>query len=81
MSPEKDVKKDNWMHVKPWLSSIREPTGFIKPPLKYDMAPLVNLELDHVHGYRSKDCRNNLRYLKNGNIVYNAAALGVIMNI
>ena len=25
--------------------------------------------------------RNNLKYLKNGNIVYNAAALGIVLDI
>ena len=69
------------MTVKPWLGSIREPTGFIKPPLNYDKRPEITLELNHVHGYRSKDCRNNLRYRKSGNIVYNAAALGIVMDI
>jgi len=33
-----------------------------------------------VHGYRAKDCRNNLRYLKNGKIVYHAAALGIVLD-
>ena len=33
--------------------------------------------LEYVHGYRSKDCKNNLRYLKNGHIGYNAAASAI----
>ena len=71
---------EEYMSVKPWLGSIREPTGYIKPPLKFDEKPTVQIKLDHVHGYRSKDCRNNMRYLKSGSIVYNVAALGVVMD-
>jgi hypothetical protein len=37
--------------------------------------------LDFVHGYRAKDTRNNLKYLKSGNIVFHAAALGIVMDI
>lgn len=29
----------------------------------------------------SRDTRNNLQYLKNGNIVYHAAALGIVMDV
>lgn len=41
---------------------------------------MVDLQLDFVYGYRAKDCRNNVRYLKNGSIVYNAAALGIVLD-
>jgi len=57
---------DETITIKPWLGAIREPSGFIKPPLNYNKAPNTKLEIDHVYGYRVKDCRNNLRYLKNG---------------
>lgn len=40
----------------------------------------MDLQLDYVYGYRSKDCRNNVKYLKSGSIVYNAAALGVTLD-
>lgn len=32
-----------------------------------------------MHGYRAFDCKNNLKYLKSGNIVYNCAALGIVL--
>ena len=41
---------------------------------------MAKLELEYCHGYRAKDCRNNLRYLANGKIVYHAAALGITMD-
>ena len=41
-------------------------------------APEADMALEWVHGYRAFDCRNNLRYTANGEIVYNTAALGVV---
>ena len=36
----------------------------------------VDFELTWMHGYRSHDCRNNLKYASSGKIVYPAASLG-----
>jgi microtubule-associated protein-like 6 len=68
------------MAVKPWLGAIKEPTGFKAMP-GHDKPPAVQLEVEYVHGYRVKDCRNNLRYVTNNKIVYNAAGLGIVMDI
>ena len=41
-----------------------------------------DLQLDHIHGYRGFDCRDNLFYLAdNESIVYPAAGAGVVHNI
>ncbi len=41
-----------------------------------------DLELDHIHGYRGFDCRDNLFYLAdNESIVYPAAGAGVVHHI
>lgn len=42
---------------------------------------MIDIELDYVHGYRSYDSRNNVKYLKNGSIVYHTAGLGVVMDV
>lgn len=43
---------------------------------------LKDLELDHIHGYRGFDCRDNLFYLAdNESIVYPAAGAGVVHHI
>lgn len=34
----------------------------------------------HRYGYRGRDCRNNLFFLPTGEIVYNIAAVIVILN-
>ncbi|EAR94225.2 HELP domain protein (macronuclear) [Tetrahymena thermophila SB210] len=79
---EEDTDKgDEFMAVKPWLGAIKEPTTYYKDPLNQSKEPPVSLQLEYVHGYRAKDCRDNIRYLKSGNIVYNAAALGIVMDI
>ena len=39
--------------------------------------PDVGIELEWVHGYRSDDCRNNVRYNADGEIVYCAAGVGI----
>lgn len=70
---------DQFMAVKPWLGAIKEPT---KPYYKGSgKAPDVTLRLDYAHGYRTKDCRNNLKYLSESEVCYHTAALGVIMKI
>lgn len=42
--------------------------------------PDVEFELEHVYGYRTSDCTQNLRYNTNGEAVFMVAALGVVMN-
>ena len=34
--------------------------------------------IDHAFGYRGNDCKNNIRYLKNGSILYHTASLGIV---
>ena len=42
-----------------------------------DKAPNITLSLEYAYGYRAKDCRNNVRYLPSGEIVYHCAAVAV----
>ena len=66
--------------MKPWISSVKEPTSYYKDPPNQSKVPRIEIQLDYAHGYRSNDCRNNLRYLRNGFIVYHTASLGVVMD-
>eukprot|EP00636_Phaeomonas_parva_P008104 CAMPEP_0118868616 /NCGR_PEP_ID=MMETSP1163-20130328/12066_1 /TAXON_ID=124430 /ORGANISM="Phaeomonas parva, Strain CCMP2877" /LENGTH=2540 /DNA_ID=CAMNT_0006803335 /DNA_START=188 /DNA_END=7810 /DNA_ORIENTATION=- len=68
---------DEFAAVKPWLGAIMEPTDGAGNAA-YGGATDVDLNLCWVHGYRSGDCRNNLRYTAAGDLVFMAAALGVV---
>ena len=77
---DEGVEGDQFMASKPWEGAIKEPTQFKKPQRNQDQAPKIDLELEFVHGYRSRDCKNNIRYLKDGSICYHAAALGIVLD-
>jgi len=64
---------------KPYLASISEPTNF---RFNDDMLGSTDcdLELSWVHGYRSQDCRNTLRYSSSGGVIYTGATLGICFN-
>lgn len=66
---------DEFMAIKPWMGAIVPPS---KSSSQDPISPNVELELSHIHGYQAQQARNNARYDKSGNIVYHAAAVGVI---
>lgn len=81
MFQDENIKKiDEFMAIKPWLGAIKPPSYFIKPPVGYDHKPKVQINLEYCFGYRAKDCRNNIKYLADGRICYNAAGLGVVLD-
>ena len=61
--------------------AMRAPSSYVKASRNQNLAPAVDLSLEFVHGYRAKDCRNNIRYLPSGKIVYHAAAVGIVHDI
>jgi WD40 repeat protein/Ca2+-binding EF-hand superfamily protein len=65
-----------------WLKQVMEPTARTGQDESYLVPGTtdVDLELKWTHGYRSHDCRNNLRYSSSGKIVYPAASLCVALN-
>ena len=65
-NPEKNVNL--------WKASCIEPVDGVPSFHSTD----VDLTVEWVHGYRSFDCRNNLRYSAAGAIVFHAASLGVV---
>jgi WD40 repeat protein len=75
---------DQFMAVLPWLGAIKF------PPSNYDAAkwkingtkkPNVKLTLEHVHGYRSKDKRNNIFVLASGEVAYYAASVAIVHDV
>lgn len=75
---------DEFMAVKPWLGAIKAPSDYMGFKSSQLARPKVNIELDYVFGYRTKDCRNNMFLdLKRDNetvLMYHAAALGICLN-
>lgn len=43
--------------------------------------PESQLRLEWVYGYRGHQCRNNLFYTKEGELVYFVAGVGVVLNL
>jgi hypothetical protein len=40
-----------------------------------------DLSLDFVHGFRGHDCRNNVFYNGQGEVVYHAASVGIALDV
>ncbi len=72
---------DQFMAVRPWMGVIKNsvPTNY-KPNKRETEAPDASLQLEYIHGYRCHDARNNLRYTSTGEVVYHAAAAGIVLN-
>lgn len=76
---EEVAEAEEFMAVKPWKGQIRPPTTFV-PPKGLDQTPDIELKLQHVHGYRSKDMRNNIFYNSQNQLVWQAAAVAIVHN-
>lgn len=76
-----EVAGDEFMAVKPWKGVVANsvPTNY-RPSNRDGEAPDATLQLEYIHGYRCHDTRNNLRYTATGEIVYHAAAVGIVLN-
>lgn len=70
-----------FMATKPWLGAMTKPTTWDwAASAQRDAVPTKRLTLEHVHGYRSRACRNNIAMLDATTIVYPVAAVCVVMN-
>lgn len=76
---------DEFMAVKPWMGALKAPSDYLGFKSSQLSKPKVEIELDYVYGFRTKDCRNNLFLdMNNGQnnvLMYNAAALGICLNV
>ena len=55
------------------------PTGYQPQPIDLER-PDASIELDYIYGYRCHDARSNLKYTKEGKIVYHAAGVGIVLD-
>ncbi|OQR86640.1 microtubule-associated protein [Achlya hypogyna] len=62
--------------VKPWVGSAIAPSTAAPEP--DTSMPTDHLEIEWVYGYRGHDCRNNIKYTKQGRIVYPVAKIVVV---
>lgn len=66
---------------KPWMGVVMNGVPSDYKPNKSDSNPPdAQLELEYIHGYRTHDTRNNLRYTSKNEIAYHTAAVGIIYN-
>ena len=75
---EKEEKKEIQGSILDILDGIKEPSKYLKSPYTQTHPPRKVLKLNYIYGYRSQDTRNNIHYLKDGSIVYHAAAVGIV---
>eukprot|EP00794_Sanderia_malayensis_P020047 gene20047-22014_t len=59
-----------------WLQTVG--TGLSREVMVDKTAPASQLRLDWVYGYRGHQCRNNLFYTQNNEVVYFVAGVGVV---
>ncbi|XP_064621338.1 echinoderm microtubule-associated protein-like 6 [Lineus longissimus] len=71
---DRDVYKEDMKVLKKSMKSE------MRAGQKRNSPPDSGLKLEFVHGYRGYDCRNNLFYTQNGDIVYHVAAVGIVYN-
>jgi hypothetical protein len=64
-----------------WRTMIEEPDYAANLTDDILLAPKVNLELEYVFGYRTRDTRNNLKYINTDSIVYHGSCLNIIHNL
>lgn len=69
------------MAIKPAKGAIdnSRPSSY-KPSKGESDPPQAELELEFIHGYRCHDARNNLKYGPNGQIIYHAAGVGIVLD-
>lgn len=76
---------DEFMAVKPWLGAIKSPSDYLGFNASNLNQPEIDVEIDYVFGYRTKDCRNNLFLNMNlssdAELMYFSAGLGIGLNI
>lgn len=65
---------------KPWAGAIVAPSNSKDSGANTGL-PEQSLVLEHVYGYRTRDCRNNLFYTASGKIVFPAGSVGVVHDI
>jgi len=70
---------EEFMAVKPWIGAMKEPSSH-SPADVNSSPPDEALELSYAFGYRCRGVFDNVHFSAAGELVYPAAAIGVIAN-
>ena len=73
---------DQATNVEPWRLAIEQPEWSENLNIeKLNKKPKTNVKLDFVFGYRTRDTRNNLRYISENKILYHSGSYGLIHDL
>ena len=75
-----DDDERGFASVKPWLGAMAPPIGWTPNPAN-DAPPEVHLELQHVYGYRSRCCRDNIAAFDSSHVIFPAASVVVVHSV
>jgi WD40 repeat protein len=75
---EEERSKTSSKSKSAWKGSIVEPSPSEKTRSDETAPNEVQVTLEHVYGYRSRDCRSNMFYNASDNLVYPAGSIGVV---
>lgn len=78
---DEDEQKVVEKKIKPWNDIFSKAAPKLDLKGNEGEIPNSRLTLEYVHGYRSYDARNNIRYNRDGNLIYHTAQIGIQLNL
>lgn len=72
------INEKDCMMKKEACEKLVAPSSFINQPSTQVKAPKVSLRAKYVYGYKGKNCKKNLSYLKDMCMAYNVGTLGIV---
>ncbi len=69
---------DQALAVKPWIGATKAMTPKDFKPPNAKKGVVATMELKWAHGFRSFDTKNNLKFNKEGNVIFTTAGVGVV---
>ena len=72
---------DQKLTMELWRGNVFEPSYAKSLPNDIKTAPDVNVKPEFVFGYKSRETRNNLKYIDNNTIAYHAGSIVIVHDI
>ena len=71
---------DQFMAVKPYVGAVKHSAPSNSRDFRPDLSPPeMDLDLEYVHGFRTFDTRNNIRFVDEKHVMFHAAGVAVKM--